>query len=154
GSGGRDRRPSSSCSRGIHASRHRGVQARGDCGTDGRNRRDLQGPAAQGQETVEGGAWAMNCTEIRERLDDAVDGELSAEGLIQVNSRLEWCDSCRSEKEALDALLGMAAALPKSIEPRRDLWKGIESGLSRRQATRTWRRTFAIAAAVTLLAGV
>ncbi len=100
----------------------------------------------------------MKCTEIIDRLDDAVDGELSPAELQAVQLHIESCDSCRGEKKALDSLIEDASALPRIIEPGRDLWDEIEPRLGRRarngSRVGTRRRVFAIAATVTLIAGV
>jgi hypothetical protein len=95
----------------------------------------------------------MNCLEILERLDDAADGELSPLEQEEVRLHIGSCDSCRSEKEALDSLLEGASALPRSIEPGRDLWEEIEPRLRRRSRPGAGKRVFAIAATVIATVG-
>lgn len=45
----------------------------------------------------------------------------------RVEKHLEACAPCREEVEAIREILRRAAGLPRGIEPRRDLWPGIES---------------------------
>lgn len=47
-----------------------------------------------------------------------------------------------------DTILERARALPRSVEPYRDLWAGIESELDRPNASTLWRPRLAAAAAV------
>jgi anti-sigma factor RsiW len=67
----------------------------------------------------------MDHREIRELLDDYVDGALSWPDRRIVESHLAACAGCRADYDALVALTAATAALPRSIEPRRDLWPGI-----------------------------
>lgn len=59
-------------------------------------------------------------------LDDYVDGLLSVEKQQDVAAHLLYCDACRESVEDVRMLLVRTAGLAKSIEPRHDLWKGIE----------------------------
>jgi hypothetical protein len=67
----------------------------------------------------------MTCENVRERLDDYVDGELPSPELHEVELHLSSCASCREEERALRSLLAQAAALPKAVRPPRELWPGI-----------------------------
>jgi hypothetical protein len=59
------------------------------------------------------------------------------------------------QEAAQDALLRAAAALPRAIQPQRDLWPGIEQALRAQQRAGGWRSgLFAQAASVILLVGV
>ena len=67
----------------------------------------------------------MNCQEVRERLDDLVDGSLS-EGEAELIARhMAGCEACSREAAALRGLLAQAAALDRSIPPQEELWGRI-----------------------------
>jgi hypothetical protein len=100
-----------------------------------------------------------NCDDVRERLDDFVDGQLprspslpgtgeAAEG-ARVEEHLAGCAACRAEEAALRALLADAAALPPAVTPPVDLWPGIERRI-RTSGSGTWLRYLAAAACVAL----
>jgi len=72
----------------------------------------------------------MTCADVRERLDDYVDGELAAPELHEVELHLASCAACREEERELRALLAHAAALPKAVAPPRDLWPEIASEIA------------------------
>lgn len=71
----------------------------------------------------------MNCEEIRERLDAFVGDEIALEERAGVAAHLVACAACRAEAEAWGGLFNRTAALPRSIEPPRDLWAGIDAAL-------------------------
>ena len=71
----------------------------------------------------------MNHEAIRKDLDDFIDGRLADSRRRKVENHLEECDACRDEVNALRALTAKARSLAKEIDPARDLWPGIESGL-------------------------
>lgn len=83
-----------------------------------------------------------------ERLNGFVDGLLSAVERDAAEQHLAGCAECRRDVERLRALLASAAALPKSIEPARDLWPDIAPRLGRHGVPR-W---VGVAAAVVLAA--
>ncbi len=77
-----------------------------------------------------------------ELLNDYLDGELDAPLVEDLEGHVKQCVTCRGELEGLRQLLAGAAALPRTIEPGRDLWpaianetvqhqKGVESTTSR-----------------------
>lgn len=66
---------------------------------------------------------------ISARLDDFVDGELSARERRELEAHVEVCAACRADVESRRALRDQAAAVPRSIEPDRDLWPDIRSRL-------------------------
>lgn len=72
----------------------------------------------------------MNNQHVVDQLDNYIDGQLSAEAARRIESHLARCGECRKEFDELTSLVKKAGALPKSIQPSRDLWKGIESRLS------------------------
>jgi hypothetical protein len=71
----------------------------------------------------------MTCDEVRERLDVYLEGGLSHEERAAVAAHLEACAACRAEAAAWRELFERAAALPRSIEPPRDLWPSIDAAL-------------------------
>jgi hypothetical protein len=73
----------------------------------------------------------MRCEEVRERLDDYVDGALPEATAGRMRDHLQGCDPCGQRERALRRLLQRAAALPRSLAPGRDLWPGIERELRR-----------------------
>lgn len=81
----------------------------------------------------------MNCDWVSEKLDDYVDGELSAPDFEAVRLHVEGCESCRAQLHSLRSLLAAAADLPRRTEPARDLWSGIEPRLDRASIV-DWRR--------------
>ncbi len=81
------------------------------------------------------------CAWVTDHLDDFVDAELGADDTREIETHLETCDECRAELTAMNALLANAAALPRRIEPLRDLWPEIESQLRGRVVRfPDWRR--------------
>jgi hypothetical protein len=81
----------------------------------------------------------MDCRRVGELLDDHVDGELS-EGLSrELQAHLAACAACAQSEAGLRALLHRAAGLPAEFEPSRDLWPGIEAGISGRRAEHVGR---------------
>ncbi|MBZ5589783.1 MAG: zf-HC2 domain-containing protein [Acidobacteriia bacterium] len=67
----------------------------------------------------------MNCRNVVERLDEFVDGTLTAAERGTVALHLESCPSCREAEAGVRALAARGAALPQAIEPAHDLWPGI-----------------------------
>ena len=67
----------------------------------------------------------MNCTDARTLLDDLVDGTIAAGPGRDLALHLAGCAPCRAEEVRLRALVARAAALPRDVEPARDLWPGI-----------------------------
>ena len=98
------------------------------------------------------------------RLNDYLDGELDARAQSEVVEHLGGCASCRVELDRLSELLAAAAQMPDAIEPRRDLWSGIDAridtagtveidawrGRSRSRGA-LWAHRYELAAAATLL---
>lgn len=77
----------------------------------------------------------MRCDQVRERMDDLVDGApMDATAASEARRHLERCEDCRAEERSLRALLTRASTLPESIEPERDLWPGIVARIERRPA--------------------
>ncbi len=92
------------------------------------------------------------------KLNEYVDGTLAARERATVEAHLADCAGCQAAIVELRALLTAAAALPKSIQPSRDLWGDIARRLGKRErgnGKRVWReRAFwrgALAAAAVLV---
>ncbi len=104
------------------------------------------------------------CPDMEERLNDHADGLLARPGHREVEAHLAACAGCRKTLEHLRKLHEETAALPRNVEPTRDLWPGIESALQGtsnvtplrpRAAPRPgglWRVALPAAAAVFLMA--
>ncbi|MBM3316873.1 MAG: zf-HC2 domain-containing protein [Candidatus Eisenbacteria bacterium] len=67
----------------------------------------------------------MNHDPARDLLQDYLDAALDEARALDVEAHLRECPACRDELEALRALLRAAAALPRRVEPPRDLWPEI-----------------------------
>jgi putative zinc finger protein len=82
---------------------------------------------------------------VHDRLEAWAAGELDPAARAAVASHLEACAACRAEAHAWRALFERTAGLPRSIEPPRDLWPGIDAALDepaaiplRRPRLRPW----------------
>jgi len=71
----------------------------------------------------------MNCTRFDELVDDFLDGELDQPTRQEAERHVADCAACRRAVEELRSLLREAAALPREIEPPRDLFPSIRHGL-------------------------
>ncbi len=99
----------------------------------------------------------MTCDEIVERLDAFVDGAGDEAAFQEIELHLAGCAACREEERALRDLLAEAAALPKSVQPARDLWPDVAAriaagGVRARRARIGWTIGLAAAAALAALA--
>jgi anti-sigma-K factor RskA len=107
----------------------------------------------------------MRCDEVDLLLDEYVDGTLAAGVAREVTDHLAACAACRRGEARSRALVRRTRDLPRSIEPRRDLWDGIEASIrtgdseatttGRRRAglTGPWSRLALAAATLVLVAG-
>jgi len=107
----------------------------------------------------------MRCDEVDLLLDDYVDGTLGAGDAREVTDHLAACADCRRGEAKLRALARRTRELPRGIEPRRDLWDGIEASLRtegwaetatdrrRTGSTASWLRLGLAAATLFLVAG-
>jgi len=101
----------------------------------------------------------MSCQEIREQLNDYVDGELATDVEHRVEEHLAACAGCREDVRQLRSLLEAAGSLAAEIEPERDLWPGVESRIGKPEravlrgswASASW---VGLAAAAVLVAAV
>lgn len=78
----------------------------------------------------------MSCQQIGTRLDEWVDGTLSAAERREMERHLADCADCRRAEAELRELLERVASLPRSIEPAHDLWPGILDGITRQRVAR------------------
>ena len=69
----------------------------------------------------------MNCTEAREKIDDAIAGRLSPAELAEFNTHVERCEECRVDLEAARALAEPLSRLPREVVPPPAVWDAIES---------------------------
>lgn len=100
----------------------------------------------------------MTDPHMEAKLNEYVDGMLAAHDRASVEAHLADCAACRATVAELRSLAAAAASLPRSIEPGRDLWGGIEARIGQR-ATRNvqrvwWRAAFAAAAVLVIALGV
>jgi len=93
----------------------------------------------------------MMCGDREVQLNEYVDGTLAADARALVEAHLAQCAGCREAVAELRSLIARAAALPKSIEPDRDLWLPIVQRATRNVPRAFWRG--ALAAAATLVIG-
>lgn len=97
----------------------------------------------------------MTCADVLRELDDYVDGSLSEGRFQEVELHLHSCGACREEERLLRALLAHAAAMPRLLDPPRDLWPAIaerlrEEGPGARRSLPWWAGGLLAAAAVLL----
>ncbi|RMH20256.1 MAG: hypothetical protein D6696_08590, partial [Acidobacteria bacterium] len=96
----------------------------------------------------------MSCRFPEAALHDYLDGGLDGVGRRRVEAHLESCAACRELLADLVELGEKARALPREVEPPRDLWPAIEGRLAPRRTAPApaWRRWQQLAAAILLLA--
>jgi len=92
------------------------------------------------------------------KLNEYVDGTLPAHDRASVEAHLADCAACRAAVAELRTLSAAAASLPKSIEPGRDLWAGVETRIGQRATWNVqrfrWRAALAAAALLVIALGV
>ncbi len=96
----------------------------------------------------------MNCDEFKLRIDDLLDGRLSAAEAREAEVHLERCPDCAAELAETVGLAARIAELPRTLEPERDLWPGIAARLAEDRVARGrfGRRELAVAASILLAA--
>ncbi len=94
----------------------------------------------------------MNCDYVLERIDDYVDGALTARDQEAVAGHLDFCRACSEAVAQTEVLLSAARALPKDLEPPRDQWPAIAAQIERPARELRWMRPALATAAVVLLA--
>lgn len=90
---------------------------------------------------------------VHSLLEDYLDEELPVDEARMVERHLGECRECRMELDSWRALRREASALPRSIQPARDLWRGINEGLERERLRdrSIWSLRYPLAAAAVLL---
>ncbi len=82
------------------------------------------------------------CEQIRARLEDHLDGQLTAGEAAAVAEHLCHCAACREAHNDLASLAAAARALPREIDAADDLWPGIARRLPARRSLRArWLRS-------------
>ncbi|MBI4161803.1 MAG: zf-HC2 domain-containing protein [Acidobacteria bacterium] len=77
----------------------------------------------------------MNCTEVKERLDDLVDDLVGGRERAFLDDHLSSCHGCRRELRELRELVAAAARLPRTLEPEGDPWPRIAAAIGGGTAT-------------------
>ena len=77
----------------------------------------------------------MNCEQTKDRLDEYLDGELSADDAAAVEQHLAGCEACRAELEALRKTAALVKSLPRVKAPE-GLASDVKASLARRTTTR------------------
>jgi hypothetical protein len=75
-----------------------------------------------------------HCADREATLNDYLDGLLSEPDRTALEAHLEGCAICRQFLTGLRSLRARTQALPRGLEPERDLWPGIREALSIRRA--------------------
>lgn len=78
----------------------------------------------------------MNQRWTEEELHDYVSGRLSPEDRRRIEQSMEQDPLCRETVEEMRRLREATGAIPRSIEPSRDLWPGIAAELKREPVVR------------------
>jgi hypothetical protein len=71
----------------------------------------------------------MKHEDVRNLLNDWIDGELGPDRDREIRAHLAACSACSAEAAELREIIERAERLPAEIEPERDLWPGIEEKL-------------------------
>ncbi len=100
----------------------------------------------------------IGCDEVLDRLDELRDGGLEGPAAARIRAHLDGCGVCRGELEFRERLSELTAALPREIEPERDLWPAVEARIDAATVVRApfrgrrrWRLVAAAAAVVLAL---
>ena len=104
----------------------------------------------------------MNCRDARLLLDELADGTLAGESKRALDAHLAGCPECRASEARMRALLARVEALPRALEPARDLWPQIADRIAASNVVpagfaargRRWVPLGAAAAAAALLIAV
>jgi len=82
----------------------------------------------------------MNCSNVSAKLSAYLDGEICGTEMMMIRSHLQYCPSCESELEEIQAIKRLMVALP-GAEPSESLVErlksriAVESGVA---STRAW----------------
>src|SRR6185369_184889 len=86
---------------------------------DGSRDGDVEGTASPGATAAEGGTGPMTCEQIRDRLDEYVDGDLAGAEFQEVELHLGGCPECRQEEREIRALVAGPPPSPRRCGRRR-----------------------------------
>lgn len=75
----------------------------------------------------------FDCNQLLSKLDDLIDGALREDEVLAAHAHLDSCASCRAESDRAFELQARLRALPRSIEPERDLWPEIAGVIGARR---------------------
>jgi anti-sigma factor RsiW len=79
----------------------------------------------------------MDCTRAETLMDDYVDGTLPEREATALGEHLDVCAACRESEADMRRLLAEASALPRELEPARDLWPEVKARIEGRAAAPT-----------------
>jgi anti-sigma factor RsiW len=99
----------------------------------------------------------MRCEDWLDRFDDYLDGRLDHTVAAKLRAHVAGCSSCTEELAGVRELRKRVADLPRSLEPRRDLWPAIAARISDEEVVRGRfgrRALLAAAAAVVVMSAV
>jgi anti-sigma factor RsiW len=94
----------------------------------------------------------VTCDDAIVPLTDRLDGELDPDVARALDEHLAGCAACRDLAADLERLRVAARALPREVEPPRDLWVGISERITPRRSS-GWSRGWLAAAAVLIAIG-
>jgi len=83
----------------------------------------------------------MNCQDAKDRLNDYMDGTLAAKERENVATHVRMCPACRRELERMQAIAARVQALPRDIQPSKDLWPAISDRIGPSERSRTSQLT-------------
>ena len=102
----------------------------------------------------------MTCRETNNQLDEYIAGELAAERHAAIAHHIAGCNDCRSQLALRHALATRTRALPRELQPQRELWPGIAEQIRNKnihplhRATPAWKRQWMAWGAAACLAVV
>lgn len=64
------------------------------------------------------------------QIDDYFDGSLPDTDVAAIDNHLRLCETCRTEFDRMKHVRERTAALPRSVEPERDLWPGVKERIT------------------------
>lgn len=96
----------------------------------------------------------IGCNEVRELLDDYVDGAVSKETAARLEVHLAGCRRCRHDLELTRRVLEEARTLPRSLSPANDLWPEIAVRIGGQDAVPLRRRPVRWVIPVGMAAGI
>lgn len=100
---------------------------------------------------------ALNCAEVRDRLQPFLDGELSVEQNVALLKHSELCSACAGfleREQALVSLVKSAASEPVPSDKRRALLDGAFREVERERTRGRWRVVAALAALILATVGL